>query len=111
RRLATKRATSSPPSAIGPPAVDLLVPFLAGLAALAAHPEAGHCGGLASKGICPLLDPQIASPSGKTKPRSSDSRFDSANEPSQFLLLRNSPVAPLNSVPYAAGSCSIGTIL
>jgi len=31
--------------------VDLLVPFLAGLAALAAHPEAGHSPPLASDGV------------------------------------------------------------
>jgi hypothetical protein len=36
--LATKCATSSTPSTIGPTSVDLVVPFLAGLAALAAHP-------------------------------------------------------------------------
>src|SRR5262245_23443094 len=79
-------ATSSPPSAIGPPAVDCVFPFLAGLAALAAYPEAGHCGSLASEGICALLDPQIAPPSGKTRSRCCDSRFDSTNEPGQFLV-------------------------
>jgi hypothetical protein len=46
--------------------VDLVVPFLAGLAALAAHPEAGHSGPLASEGVCALLDPQIAPSSRKT---------------------------------------------
>jgi hypothetical protein len=66
--------------------MDLVVPFLAGLAALAAHPEAGHSPPLASEGVCPLLDPQIAPPAGKTKPRCCDSRFDSANEPGQFLV-------------------------
>jgi hypothetical protein len=50
--------------------------------------EAGHRPPLASEGVCPLLDPQIAPPAGKTKPRCCDSRFDSANEPGQFLALR-----------------------
>src|SRR5262250_3865727 len=54
RHPATKRAASSPPSAIGPVAVDLVVPLLAGLAALAAHPQAGHCGSLASNCVCAL---------------------------------------------------------
>jgi hypothetical protein len=56
--------------------VDLVVPFLAGLAALAAHPEAGHRPALASEGVYALLDPQIASPAGKTKPCGYDSRLD-----------------------------------
>ena len=66
--------------------MDLVVPLLAGLAALAAHPQARHSPPLASNGVCALLDPKIAAPSGKAKSRCCDSRFDSANEPGQFLL-------------------------
>jgi hypothetical protein len=36
--------------------VDLVVPFLAALAALAAHPEAGYCPPLVSEGVYALLD-------------------------------------------------------
>ena len=45
--------------------MDLVVPLLARLAALAAHPQAGHSGPLASNGFCALLDPKIAPPSGR----------------------------------------------
>jgi hypothetical protein len=54
--------------------------------ALAAYPEAGHGGPLASNSFCALLDPKIAPPSGKAKSRRCDSRFDSANEAGQFLV-------------------------
>ena len=53
--------------------MDLVVSFLAGLAAMAAHPEAGHSGPLASEGVCALLDLQIAPPSWKAKSRCRDS--------------------------------------
>src|SRR6516225_5196048 len=72
--------------------VDLVVPWRAGLAALAAHPQARHSPPLASNGVGALLDPKIAPPSGKAKSRCCDSRLDSANEPGQFLL-RNSPAS------------------
>src|SRR5438132_2895987 len=39
--------------------------FWPGWRPLAAHPEAGHIGPLASEGVCALLDPQIAPPSSK----------------------------------------------
>ena len=45
--------------------MDLVVPFLAGLAALAAHPQAGYSPPLASEGVYALLDLEIAPPSGK----------------------------------------------
>ena len=54
----------------------MVVPLLARLAALAAHPEATHGGELASKGVCALLDLQIAPPSGKTRSRWSEGNKD-----------------------------------
>src|SRR5215467_5605000 len=45
-----------------------------------------HSGPLASNGFCALLDLEIAPPSGKARSRFCDSRFDSANEPGQFLV-------------------------
>src|SRR5262249_16639859 len=66
--------------------VDLVVLLLAGLAALAAHPQARYGSPLASNCVCALLDLEIAPLSGKVKCRCSDSRFDSTNEPGQFLV-------------------------
>jgi hypothetical protein len=47
--------------------VDLLVPFLAGLAALAADPEGEYSPPLASEGVCVIWDAQIAPPAGDVK--------------------------------------------